>query len=613
MKALDESTISPDKHPQCICTYVCTCIQADFSRKFRQIPATQVNPLESQNPHEFDYIIANSAEIDSGSLSSDESAADQLDDISSDDELYDKTAEKGKQDERQGNGNSSTQNQPNTTSHHSTHVDNPTRTFINHSYSHRSAPGDDSDDEDWEDQRRNGRRASSNSGAPPTHLPRSSYVDSDSNYSDDENVEYDSFGNKRKVPPVGKMYQADLTICDEEPPLEDDAGGILLWDPTRLDDNEVDSILDCCKVSNKRSISPPALTNLLASSSTSSLASSVHSVDSDSSTSPGSPRTSDNISLTTPNNTQQSDHGYKFEHFRDVTAIVSKQIEKGEPISIPHERDDVLCLEDMLQVIHQSNYNMNEVFAILEAEKLRGWHPFRPSYQRWKRHEMELFEHAMDQPGYYKVFEKIQSIVQTRSVAECVEYYFAWKHTPRHITWLSQKNKPHLSTNQVFSSPNLSSEIGSPQLESRQLPGSVRVPSKKRKREPENVLLEQGDLAYLEVFGDLANPQDMLNIFLNAPSTLVDDVVDIPSGANLIDTPQSLINIPRLVSTMSPKRPKHAEFAPEDFLDNIPRFDNNNASISPGPITTINPVQMLSNSSTNVDHTTEPELFHHFE
>lgn len=249
--------------------------------------------------------------------------------------------------------------------------------------------------------------------------------------------------------------------------------------------------------------------------------------------------------------------------------------------------------------------------AQLHLRNLDGWSRRQSMFTAWKQEEVDLFELAMT--CYPKLFDKISSIVKTRSVAECVVFYFGWKHTPRYNAWLQQME--------------CLDEDEQPSSVSRQLP------SRKRKRETE-LPMDPSERLYLEALDSLEHPYNpsLLNIMLEVPSCLADDPLTAsassprddevttcgdlsdttemaespshtslmhphPSAAAPIDPRSSGFELPRLLPAASPKRLKLEESDDTHMLHTI----DLNSSTTIDPTTIVYPNSILAIPEPTID------------
>lgn len=221
----------------------------------------------------------------------------------------------------------------------------------------------------------------------------------------------------------------------------------------------------------------------------------------------------------------------------------------------------VLPLESMLQLVHDARYDTSVVMAELHKNNLDGWSRKQSMFVPWKQEEVDLFELGMTCSP--KLFDQLATIVKTRSVAECVVFYFGWKHTPRYKAWLQ-----HME----------SLEEDEPSAYSRQLP------NRKRKRESD-VPMDPSERLYLEAMGslELADNTSLLNIMLEAPNYLAEDlpssprddevttIGDLSETTEMAESPSSSLLTSPLLASMSPSA---APVAPEPrsaFSIDLPR------------------------------------------
>lgn len=113
--------------------------------------------------------------------------------------------------------------------------------------------------------------------------------------------------------------------------------------------------------------------------------------------------------------------------------------------SIPVKvEDDLISKEEMLEIIHEGNYDKSIIYQILASRNKKGWSERQPRAPIWSLKEVENFEMAMHDS--YKDFRKIQEIVKTRSIKEIIEFYYLWKQMPRYRKWkdnhISRKTSP---------------------------------------------------------------------------------------------------------------------------------------------------------------------------
>jgi hypothetical protein len=256
----------------------------------------------------------------------------------------------------------------------------------------------------------------------------------------------------------------------------------------------------------------------------------------------------------------------------------------------------------MLQLIHDSGYVPSDTIANLKKLNTFGWSSKQSMFSVWSPSEMDSFESAM--MTHPKRFVQISNIVGTRTTGECIEFYYSWKHTERHATWRRRIEQP-------FDEP---------------LSHSLKVPSRKRKREVE-LPMDSSERLYLEALGSFDQPSHMLNIILDAPSMLAEDIpqstyceeeeeatprevseeelpsTDAPVSAETAEVAAPVAEFSRhILAAASPKRQKLVE-ADDPTLDH--------SIEGPSVPHTVDPTTIFSPIFTSPEHATL-DFFMHF-
>jgi hypothetical protein len=108
-------------------------------------------------------------------------------------------------------------------------------------------------------------------------------------------------------------------------------------------------------------------------------------------------------------------------------------------------------LDDYLEYVGKHFYGIREVgaatrdFAIVRRTTLgRLTSPVResPVVERWAPVEVAKFESAICLVG--KAFPQIAAAVGTKSTAEVIEFYYAWKQSKNYASWKASYTKPEL-------------------------------------------------------------------------------------------------------------------------------------------------------------------------
>lgn len=294
--------------------------------------------------------------------------------------------------------------------------------------------------------------------------------------------------SQQSWPRIGPNYQVDLEALEATEDAEDNAE--LLWDPDMMSEEELDRLMAHCQVSYPSSTQRSA----------------VHSGIVAPCSSPACVFPMSQASISASPSSES------------ISSVVSSSTRTTEPTITWNSPNGVLPLERMLALIHECHYDSSLVMSELRRSHLDGWSSRQTmfdwstspscSFVPWKREEIDRFELAMTQTP--KLFDKIAPIVQTRSIAECIVFYFSWKHTPRYRLWIHQGLEDDLEDCDDL---HLSKSLGI-SSSSRQL--------KKRKRD--DTPLDPAERFFLEALGSLEHPEAMLNIMLDTPSILaVDD------------------------------------------------------------------------------------------
>jgi len=392
----------------------------------------------------------------------------------------------------------------------------------------------------------------------PSHTP----------FNPSQKLEYDSeedcdtVQGKERWPRIGPNFQADLDRLSSDDLAEDSAE--LLWDPEAMSEDDLDTLMMQCNVSastfRSHQLHLAKQSSVEASHAPSDL-SLVSSIDSTSTT---SGMTSSNASQT------------------------------------PQDTATFLPLEQMLQLVHDSHYNPSEVIENLKKRNIFGWSSYQSMFKVWEPTEIDLFESAM--VCYPKQFNQIAAIVGTRTVGECIEFYYSWKHSPRHAAWTRRQL---------------------PEIEEEPAMLSRKVPSRKRKREVE-LPMDASERLYLEALGSYEHPQHMLNIILDAPSIFAEDLphheeetheiqsseVIMEEKLNAVASDSGATVTTRALAAASPKRPKLAE--PDDvaLLHDIDMESHTHVHQSSAP-TTIDPTNIFS-PLFSPPETSSVDFFMHF-
>lgn len=292
-------------------------------------------------------------------------------------------------------------------------------------------------------------------------------------------------------PRVGSMYQAEIEGLYGSEIAEDNAE--LLWDPDTMDDDVLDVLLAQTRVSDSTykqisTASRPSTPPPSPSSSPAPICSSS---------------SSPSISNITTNNSMAS-----------------------APSAAPTAGNKFLDLESMLQLVRESSYRPEIVLDALKLRGLFGWSALKPAFASWHEEEMQQFETAYGSLAPAKQFGLIAQQVKTRSVGECVVYYYAWKHSERCKEWKSEV------ASELICPPS-----DDPVPMSRMLPSSS--VTRKRKREVEAPALDTSERMYLEALDyfhtQSASPELLLNIILDAPDFLSQDM-SLSNGHSATET-----------------------------------------------------------------------------
>jgi hypothetical protein len=325
--------------------------------------------------------------------------------------------------------------------------------------------------------------------------PSVSSVDVSINHDSDEDCETVPRADCRK-PRIGAKYQADLEGLYGAELAEDNA--TLLWDPETMGEEQLEVLLAQCKVTDSTFRAMQA--NVPSSSASSAPVSAADTMGLNSSLE------SETISASSS------------------SSLSSLEASRGQVASF-------LPLSGFLELVHESGGSASEAMAQLKRRGFFGWSPLQSAFSVWEEEEMERFEMAM--ASFPKDFDRIASIVRTRSVGECVVFYYSWKHSERCRAWRGQVAPADLqeSTEEealvVPHSRMLPSHHYQP-TQPMAPPASAHSTSRKRKREMD-APLDNSDRLYLEALGSLhehAEQADhlMLNLILNAPNTFVEDL-----------------------------------------------------------------------------------------
>ncbi|XP_049850809.1 uncharacterized protein LOC126323932 [Schistocerca gregaria] len=225
----------------------------------------------------------------------------------------------------------------------------------------------------------------------------------------DEHSGFDNLKREKNCTAAKPSYRAvDRGILAPADNDDRDAqnAGTLVWDPT-IAPSEVDDILETCKVKDETVCSPKVLSGFM-----------------------GDGYNACDVCAFGLKDDGEDDDGFgqplrqRYEDSNSMLLpLLMRQYGEGTCSENNNIKDDILCLEDMLQVVSDSNYSKADTLAKLQTLGIRGWHPRRPNKRRWSRHEIELFELYFNE--YRDDLAKIQTFVKTKSVADCIELYFS--------------------------------------------------------------------------------------------------------------------------------------------------------------------------------------------
>lgn len=362
---------------------------------------------------------------------------------------------------------------------------------------------------------------------------------------------------------IGSSYQADLTgLYGSEIAADEDE---LLWDPDMMSEDALDVLLAQCRVGDSTFKQMSAPRPVASSAAV---------------TCPASPSAA-STSITrpsSPNSTETIDASHKF-----------------------------LDIWSMLQLVHSCGYKSENVLDTLKAQGLFGWSSLKTAFTPWTEEEKNSFELIFGALLSPKRFDQVASHVASRSIGECIEYYYGWKHSDRCKAWKRELNAERASES-----------IDDPVPLSRMLPSNS---NRKRKREVDlPAALDSSERMYLEALDYFhktsESPELLLNIIIDTPNFLTQDGVaglhhethhsslaesasNIPNSttcatcaAPVVDAPNAMAHasaghfeehsslaggeiissaIPRLSNAAaSPKRPKLVEVEEHSILHSSP-------------------------------------------